>query len=187
MRRGGRGRAPDPYHAGTRRSREIARRAAARPAASSPRVGEMNTRTRWSGVKITSVWAITSQASPAAARHEDHLRQAGTREPRLAPPAARPRNHQLICSLMPHAGNHRHKAGQRRRLVASFASALARHINLFRAQRASPAPGGCRRAGKAYIARAGAGGPLSQQRLSTVGRRAATYRLLTVSAPPVLL
>jgi hypothetical protein len=37
----------------------------------------MNTRTRWSGVEITSVWAITSQASPAAARHEDHLRRAG--------------------------------------------------------------------------------------------------------------
>src|SRR5262249_15841617 len=69
--------APDSYHTGTRRSREIARRVAARSAASSPRVEEMNTRTRWSGVKITSVWAITSQASPAAARHEDHLRQAG--------------------------------------------------------------------------------------------------------------
>jgi len=77
MRRGGCGRAPDSYHAGTTRSREIARRAAARSAASSPRGEEMNTRTRWSGVKITSVWAITSQASPAAVRHEDHLRQAG--------------------------------------------------------------------------------------------------------------
>jgi hypothetical protein len=33
---------------------------------------------------------------------------------------------------MPHAGNHRHKAGQRRRLVVSFAPALARQINLFR-------------------------------------------------------
>ena len=37
----------------------------------------MNARTRWSGVEITSVWAIISQASPAAARHEDHLGQAG--------------------------------------------------------------------------------------------------------------
>ena len=42
----------------------MARRAAARSAASSPSVEEMNTRTRWSGVKITSVSAITSQASP---------------------------------------------------------------------------------------------------------------------------
>ena len=54
MRRGGCGRAPDSYHTGTRCSRRIARRAAARSAASSSSVEEMNTRTRWSGVKITS-------------------------------------------------------------------------------------------------------------------------------------
>jgi hypothetical protein len=50
----------------------IARRAAARSAASSSSVEEMNTRTRWSGVKITSVSAITSQASPQQHHHEDH-------------------------------------------------------------------------------------------------------------------
>jgi hypothetical protein len=50
---------------------------------------------------------------------------------------------------MPHAGNHRHNGGQRRRLVVTFASALARQISLFRAQRASPAPDGCRRAYRA--------------------------------------
>ena len=64
MLRGGCGRAPDSYHTGTRCSRAIARRAAARSGASSSSVEEINTRTRWSGVKITSVLAITSQASP---------------------------------------------------------------------------------------------------------------------------
>jgi hypothetical protein len=72
MLRGGCGRAPDSYHTGTRWSRVIARRAAARSAASSSSVEEMNTRTRWSGVKITSVSAITSQASPQQHHHEDH-------------------------------------------------------------------------------------------------------------------
>jgi hypothetical protein len=72
MLRGGCGRAPDSYHTGTRWSRAIARRAAARSAASSSSVEEMNTRTRWSGVKITSVSAITSQASPQQHHHEDH-------------------------------------------------------------------------------------------------------------------
>jgi hypothetical protein len=38
---------------------------------------------------------------------------------------------------MPHAGNHRHKAGQRRRLVVSFGPALALHISLLR--RSGPA------------------------------------------------
>jgi hypothetical protein len=33
---------------------------------------------------------------------------------------------------MPHVGNHRHKAGQRRRLAVTFAPALAPQINLFR-------------------------------------------------------
>src|SRR5215468_11404680 len=70
--RGGCGRAPDSYHTGTRCSRVIARRAAARSAASSSSVEEMNTRTRWSGVKITSDSAITSQASPQPHHHEDH-------------------------------------------------------------------------------------------------------------------
>ena len=46
MLRGGCGRAPDSYHTGTRCSRPIARRAAARSAASSSSVEEMNTRTR---------------------------------------------------------------------------------------------------------------------------------------------
>ena len=64
MDRGGCGRAPDSNHTGTRCSRRTARRAAARSATSSPSEEEMNTRTRWSGVKITSVSAITSQASP---------------------------------------------------------------------------------------------------------------------------
>src|SRR5215469_823813 len=53
MARGGCGRAPDSYHTGTRCSRAIARRAAVRSAANSPSVEEMNTRTRWSGVKMT--------------------------------------------------------------------------------------------------------------------------------------
>ena len=78
MARGGCGRAPDSYHTGTKCSRRIARRAAARSSASSSKVEEMNTRTRWPGVKITSVSAITSQASPQPRRHEDHLRQAGS-------------------------------------------------------------------------------------------------------------
>ncbi len=34
---------------------------------------------------------------------------------------------------MPHAGHNGRRAGQRRRLVVSFASAQARQINLFRA------------------------------------------------------
>ena len=46
MLRGGWGRAPDSYHTGTRCSRPIARRAAARSSASSSSVEEMNTRTR---------------------------------------------------------------------------------------------------------------------------------------------
>ena len=46
MLRGGCGLAPDSYHTGTRCSRWIARRAAARSSASSSRVEEMNTRTR---------------------------------------------------------------------------------------------------------------------------------------------
>jgi len=33
---------------------------------------------------------------------------------------------------MPHVGNHRHKAGQRRRLAVTLAPALAPQINLFR-------------------------------------------------------
>ena len=46
MLRGGCGLAPDSYHTGTRCSLAIARRAAARSAASSSSVEEMNTRTR---------------------------------------------------------------------------------------------------------------------------------------------
>src|SRR5215472_12476100 len=75
MLRGGCGRAPDSYHTGARCSRRMARCAATRSAASSPSVEEMNTRTRWSGVKITSDSVITSQASPQPPRHEDHLRR----------------------------------------------------------------------------------------------------------------
>src|SRR6266487_4237952 len=88
MLRGGCGRAPDSYHTGTKCSRRIARRAAACSSASSSSVEEMNTRTRWSGVEITSVSAITSQASPH--NHEDHLHHPGTREPELA---LRPQDH----------------------------------------------------------------------------------------------
>src|SRR6516165_8590054 len=76
MDRGGCGLAPASDHTGTKCSRRIARRAAARSSASSPSVEEMNTRTRWSGVKITPVSAITSQASPQPHGHEDHLPRA---------------------------------------------------------------------------------------------------------------
>src|ERR1700757_2138303 len=70
MLRGGCGRAPDSYHTGTRCSRAIARRAAARSAASSPSVEEINTRTRWSGVRMTpgcgwpGSW-LTGELTPA--------------------------------------------------------------------------------------------------------------------------
>jgi hypothetical protein len=76
----------------------MARRAAARSPASSSSVEEMNTRTRWSGVKITAVSAITSQASPQPHDHEDHLRQAVTRAAGLAPAATRSHHHQFIYS-----------------------------------------------------------------------------------------
>jgi hypothetical protein len=36
---------------------------------------------------------------------------------------------------MPHAGKHRRRAGQRRRLIMKFASAQARQINPFRTPR----------------------------------------------------
>jgi hypothetical protein len=57
-------------------------------AASSSSVEE-NTRTCWSGVKITSVSAITSPAQPQPRRHEDHLRQAEADE---AEPDPRPQD-----------------------------------------------------------------------------------------------
>jgi hypothetical protein len=58
-------------------------------AASCSSVEEMNTRARWSGVKITSVSAITSPAQPQPRRHEDHLRQAEAGE---AEPDPRPQD-----------------------------------------------------------------------------------------------
>src|SRR5215813_6287116 len=111
MLRGGWGRAPDSYHTGTRCSRAIARRAAARSAASSPNVEEMNTRTRWSGVKITSVSAITPQASPQPPCHEDHLSPAGALEAGLAPPATTPHDRQMI-SVPAKTNRGRQKADQ---------------------------------------------------------------------------
>src|SRR5215467_15100138 len=60
----------------------------------------------------------------------------------------------------------------------------AQNIQLFAATTGDEATDLAEQAGRA---RAGARGPLSQRRLSTVGRRAAVCRLLTVSAPPVLL
>src|SRR5262245_45067229 len=125
MDRGGCGRAPDSYHTGTKCSRRIARRAAARSSASSSSVEEMNTRTRWSGVKITSVSAITSQASPH--NYEDHLHHPGTREPELA---HRPQDHTTTswCAHRPASGPEEGQpipkpgttaqAGQRRRIVS---------------------------------------------------------------------
>ena len=144
IRRGGCGRAPDSYHVGTRRSREIARRAAARPAASSSRVEEMNTRTRWSGVKITSVRAITSQASPAAACHEDHLRQAG--DPRTSAATSGRKTAQPPTDLLAHAPRRQPPAQGRaatpaRRDPRAGTGATDQPVP---AQRASPAPGGCR-------------------------------------------
>src|SRR6516162_2128592 len=96
---GGCGRAPDSYHTGTRCSRVIARRAAARSAASSSSVEEMNTRTRWSGVKITSVSVITSQASPR--HHEDHLRRRSAGAAPLDPPARPAKPRQLAAAAPP--------------------------------------------------------------------------------------
>ena len=67
MLRGGCGRAPDSYHTGTRCSRWIARLAAARSSASSSSVEEMNTRTRWSGVKITAARSAAASSRCEAA------------------------------------------------------------------------------------------------------------------------
>jgi len=58
-------------------------------AASSSSAEEMSTRTRWSGVRITSVSAITSPAQPQPRRYEDHLRQAEAGE---AEPDPRPQD-----------------------------------------------------------------------------------------------
>src|SRR5690348_1837366 len=63
-----------------------------KPAASSSSVEETNTRTRWSGVKITSVSAITSPAQPQPRRHEDHRHQAEAGE---AEPDPRPQDRTL--------------------------------------------------------------------------------------------
>src|SRR5215475_12596950 len=67
MLRGGCGRAPDSYHTGTRCSCRIALRAATRSGASSSSVEEMNTRTRWSGVKITAARSACGSSRREAA------------------------------------------------------------------------------------------------------------------------
>ena len=134
-------------------SRRIARRAAARSSASSSRVEEMNARTRWSGVKITSVSAITSQASPQPCGHEDHLRLAVSRAAGLAPAATRPHHHQFICSpagQWPKPANpcpsreQRAQAGQRRQLVSLARRHSGTDPPVPGTPIASPAPGGRR-------------------------------------------
>jgi hypothetical protein len=102
-------------------------------------VEEMNTRTCWSGVKITSVSAITSPAQRQPRRHEDHLRQAEAGE---AEPDPRPQD-RIVTSWSSslargwsaseatptHARNRGRRLGGDRRL-ASHASA---QISRFRA------------------------------------------------------
>jgi len=75
-------------------------------------VEEMNTRTCWSGVKITSVSAITSPAQRQPRRYEDHLRQAEAGD---AEPDPRPQD----------------------RIVTSWSSSLARGWS---ASEATPTP-----------------------------------------------
>ena len=68
---GGWGRAPSSNSTGMRCSASIARLAAARSAASSSRVDDTNTRTRWSGVRIAgigTVWPSTALTPRRGAR-----------------------------------------------------------------------------------------------------------------------
>ena len=95
--RGGWDRAPGAYHTGTRCSRRMARLTAARSSANSSSVEEMNTRTRGSGVKITSVCAISSKASPQLPPWRRSC-ASSRRVPELARTATRPHNPQLMCS-----------------------------------------------------------------------------------------
>src|SRR5215471_2909979 len=85
----------------------------------------MNTRTRWSGVKITSVSAITPQASPQPPRHEDHPNQADAANLSW-PLATRATNHQLICSPTRHVARKKATHAQAGNSGAGGAATLAR-------------------------------------------------------------
>jgi hypothetical protein len=117
-----------------------------KPAARSSNAEEMNTWTRWPGVKITSVSAITSPAKTAAAPPRRSPTSSGSQRSGAGPSTARPHSHQVIFLTGPRVvgkqGNPHPRPEPRGRLGGNGSSVTRRHSR-FRAPTVSPALGGC--------------------------------------------